>query len=89
MIYCKRDENDFIHGDQLMILGCQMVSFEVMKDVEEQEGTAMTQWDDIHYTVPLTNFTICTYREGKGNGGYGSHFPFFELKLFCLSPKLI
>ena len=42
MIYCKRDENDFIHGDQLMILGCQMVSFEVMKDVEEQEGTAMS-----------------------------------------------
>lgn len=60
MIYCKRDENHFIHGDQLMILGCQMVIFEVMKDVEEQEGTAMTQWDEIHYTVPLTNFTICT-----------------------------
>ena len=60
MIYCKWDENDFIHGDQLMILGCQMVNFEVMKDVEEQEGTAMTQWDEIHYTVPLTNFTICT-----------------------------
>lgn len=43
MIYCKRDENHFIHGDQLMILGCQMVIFEVMKDVEEQEGSAMTQ----------------------------------------------
>ena len=43
MIYCKRDENNFIHGDQLMILGCQMAIFKVLKDVEEQEGTAMTQ----------------------------------------------
>lgn len=70
MIYCKRDENNFIHGDQLMILGCQMVSFEVMKDVEEQEGTAMTQWDEIHYTdSPLDKLYNIHLQGGEGKWG--------------------
>ena len=70
MIYCKRDENNFIHGDQLMILGCQMVSFKVMKDVEEQEGTAMTQWDEIHYTdSPLDKLYNIHLKGGEGKWG--------------------